>query len=51
MNTESRYDHKKFAILYVDDEEQSLSLFKQAFEDEFHVYTAASAQAGLKLLE
>ena len=51
MNTESRYDYKKFAILYVDDEEQSLSLFKQAFEDEFHVYTAASAQAGLKLLE
>src|SRR6516164_930821 len=53
MNMESAYDYdyKKFAILYVDDEEQSLSLFKQAFEDEFHVYTAASAQAGLKLLE
>ena len=51
MNMESSYDYKKFAILYVDDEEQSLSLLKQALEDEFHVYTAASAQEGLRLLE
>jgi two-component system probable response regulator PhcQ len=51
MNMESAYDYKKFAILYVDDEEQSLSLFKQAYEDDFQVYTASSAQEGLKLLE
>src|SRR6516165_8480394 len=51
MNMEPQYDYKKFAILYVDDEEQSLSLFKRAFEDEFRVYTAANAKAGLELLE
>src|SRR5256885_524670 len=45
------YDYKKFAILYVDDEEKSLKYFARAFEDQFRIYTAANAQAGLKLLE
>lgn len=48
---ETDYDYKKFAILYVDDEERSLSLFRQAFDDEFRIYTASSAQAGFKILE
>jgi two-component system, probable response regulator PhcQ len=48
---ENRYDHKKFAILYVDDEEKSLANFARAFGDEFRVLTASSAQEGLKLLE
>src|SRR3954470_13916164 len=45
------YDYKKFAVLYVDDEEKSLKYFARAFEDQFRIYTAASAQEGLKLLE
>src|SRR5438132_2668075 len=45
------YDYKKFAILYVDDEEKSLKYFTRAFEDQFQIFTAANAQAGLKLLE
>jgi two-component system probable response regulator PhcQ len=48
---ENLYDYKKFAILYVDDEEKSLKYFARAFGDEFRVFTAASAQAGLKLFE
>jgi response regulator RpfG family c-di-GMP phosphodiesterase len=34
------YDYKKFAILYVDDEEKSLKNFTRAFGDEFRVMTA-----------
>jgi two-component system probable response regulator PhcQ len=45
------YDYKKFAILYVDDEEKSLKYFARAFGDEFRVFTAASAKAGFKLFE
>jgi two-component system probable response regulator PhcQ len=45
------YDYKKFAILYVDDEEKSLKYFAKAFEDQFRILTAANAQGGLKLLE
>jgi two-component system probable response regulator PhcQ len=48
---ENSYDYKKHAILYVDDEEKSLKHFARAFEGEFRIFTATSAQAGLKLLE
>jgi two-component system probable response regulator PhcQ len=48
---QSVYDYKKFAILYVDDEEKSLKYFARAFEDHFRIYTAANAQDGLKVLE
>jgi two-component system probable response regulator PhcQ len=48
---ESLYDYKKFAVLYVDDEEKSLKYFARAFEDEFRIFTAANAQDGFKLLE
>jgi two-component system probable response regulator PhcQ len=44
-------DYKKFAILYVDDEEKSLKYFAKAFEDQFWIMTAASAEEGLKILE
>lgn len=47
---EAQYDYKKFAILYVDDEEKSLKSFSRAFEDEFRIYTATNAQDGAKLL-
>lgn len=48
---EPQYDYRKFAVLYVDDEAQSLSLFKQAYEDIFRIHTATNARDGLKTLE
>ncbi len=48
---EQLYDHKKYALLYVDDEEKSLKYFTRAFEDQFRILTATNAQDGLKLLE
>jgi two-component system probable response regulator PhcQ len=44
-------NNKKFAILYVDDEEKSLKYFVRAFGDDFHIFTAGNAQDGFKLLE
>ncbi len=48
---ETLYDYKKFAILYVDDEEKSLKYFARAFEDQFRILTATNALDGFKLLE
>jgi two-component system, probable response regulator PhcQ len=48
---ENYYDYKKFAILYVDDEEKSLNNFARAFGGNFRVFTAHSAQEGLQLLQ
>src|SRR4051812_48594955 len=48
---QSRYDYKKYAILYVDDEEKSLKYFTRAFEEQFRIFTAPNAQEGFKLLE
>src|SRR6266436_1042384 len=45
------YDYKKYAVLYVDDEEKSLKYFTRAFEDQFKILIAANAQDGFKLLE
>jgi two-component system probable response regulator PhcQ len=45
------HDYKKFAILYVDDEEKSLKSLARAFEDQFRILTAVNAQEGLKLLQ
>ncbi|MGA9778920.1 MAG: response regulator [Limisphaerales bacterium] len=48
---ENLYDYRKFAILYVDDEEKSLTNFTRAFGEQFRTMTATTAQGGLKLLE
>jgi two-component system probable response regulator PhcQ len=45
------YDYRKFAILYVDDEEKSLKAFSRAFGDDFRILTAVNAQEGLRLLQ
>jgi two-component system, probable response regulator PhcQ len=45
------YNYKKFAILYVDDEEKSLKYFMRAFSEHFLIFTASSAQEGLKVLD
>ncbi|MGO9584963.1 MAG: response regulator [Limisphaerales bacterium] len=48
---ENLYDYKKYAILYVDDEEKSLKYFTRAFADQFRILTATNAQDGFKLFE
>lgn len=40
-----------FRILYVDDEPASLQLFKRAFEAQFDIVTAASAEEALRIIE
>jgi two-component system probable response regulator PhcQ len=45
------YNYKKYAILYVDDEEKSLKYFQRAFGDQFSILTANSARDGLQLFE
>ena len=45
------FDYKKYAILYVDDEEKSLKMFAQAFENVFRIYTAPNAAEGFRVLE
>src|SRR2546426_1675358 len=44
------YDYRKFAILYVDDEEKSLKSFARAFGDQFAILTATDVQSAWKLL-
>jgi two-component system probable response regulator PhcQ len=46
----SVYDYRKFAVLYVDDETQSLKYFEKAFGKDFRVLTAPSVAEGLELL-
>ena len=48
---QSFYNYKKFAILYVDDEEKSLKNFARAFADQFRILTAPNALEGLRVLE
>ena len=44
---EAQYDYRKFAILYVDDEAQSLKAFSRAFGDDFRIFTAINAQTDI----
>ncbi|MCP5521503.1 MAG: response regulator [Verrucomicrobiales bacterium] len=45
------YDYKRFAILYVDDEEMSLKYFRKSFENTFRIYTATNATEGFATLQ
>lgn len=45
------YDLKRYAILYVDDEEMALKYFEKSFGGEFRIYTAKSAADGAKIIE
>jgi two-component system probable response regulator PhcQ len=47
---EPQTDYKVRAILYVDDEEKSLTTFERAFGDQFRILTATNARQGLELL-
>ncbi len=44
------YDYKRYAILYVDDEEMSLKYFSRAFSPTFRIFTASNAEEGFKIL-
>lgn len=48
---ETLYDYKRFAILYVDDEEKSLKYFDRAFSNRFRILTATNAAEGYELLQ
>ena len=43
------YNYKKYAVLYVDDEEKSLKYFTRAFEDQFRILTATRADEAGRL--
>jgi len=43
------YDYKKYAILYVDDEEKSLKFFKKTLKDRFQIFTAKDAKTGYEI--
>lgn len=45
------YDLKRYAVLYVDDEEMALKYFERSFGKEFRILTANNAAAGLKIIE
>jgi two-component system probable response regulator PhcQ len=48
---QTAYDYKRYAVLYVDDEEMALKYFQKTFGAEFRVLTAINAAEGLKLIE
>ena len=43
-------DHRDFPVLYVDDEPENLRVFELTFGREFSILTAASAEAGMEIL-
>lgn len=45
------YDLKRYAVLYVDDEELALKYFEKTFGREFRILTATNAADGLKIIE
>ncbi|BDX37753.1 hypothetical protein CYCD_11080 [Tenuifilaceae bacterium CYCD] len=44
-------DEHKYTILYIDDEEVNLLLFRSTFRRDFNVITANSAKQGLNIIE
>lgn len=44
-------DYQKFAVLYVDDEAQSLKYFRKAYEKDLQVLTASHADEAWRILE
>jgi two-component system, probable response regulator PhcQ len=44
------YEYKKFAVLFVDDEEQARKYFRMAFEQDFQVLTAGGVEEAWQLV-
>ncbi len=42
---------EKYTILYVDDEESNLRIFKNIFKKEYNIFTAKSAEEGIRILK
>lgn len=51
LNTETNNYYKRFIVLYVDDEENSLDSLRIALDDTFDIMTATSAAEGYRILE
>jgi two-component system probable response regulator PhcQ len=47
----NHYDYRKFAVLYVDDEEKSLVNFTRAFGEDFRILTAPTAAEAFQLVQ
>jgi two-component system probable response regulator PhcQ len=47
----TKYDYKKYAILYVDDEEQALKYFRKAMDKEFQVLVATNVAEANAILD
>ena len=45
------YDYHRFAVLYVDDEAQSLKYFRKAYEKDLQVLTASNTDEAWRILE
>ncbi|MCB1210616.1 MAG: hybrid sensor histidine kinase/response regulator [Verrucomicrobiales bacterium] len=45
------YDYRRYAVLYVDDEEMALKYFEKTFGKDFWVITADNAATGQRILE
>lgn len=45
------YNYKKYAVLYVDDEEKALKYFQKAFQNEFRILIAQSSQEAEVILQ
>jgi two-component system probable response regulator PhcQ len=45
------YDYRKFAVLYVDDEQQSLKYFHKSYDKDFRVLTAPSVSEAQVILD
>ncbi|HCN78679.1 MAG TPA: hypothetical protein DIT13_15980 [Verrucomicrobiales bacterium] len=48
---QNTHDYKRYAVLYVDDEEMALKYFQKTFGAEFRVLTAINAVEGLNYIE
>ncbi|MBN1953173.1 MAG: response regulator [Bacteroidales bacterium] len=42
---------KKYSLLYIDDEESNLRVFKNSFRRDFGIFLASSADEGMKILD
>lgn len=45
------YKGKTVSLLYVDDEQANIFLFKISFQKDFKIYTASSGEQGLEILD
>jgi two-component system probable response regulator PhcQ len=50
-NMPNHYDYKRFAVLYVDDEEKSLLNFTRAFGDDLTILTANNATTAYEIVQ